>query len=245
MPNRLLPLWAAFSFLTRLAPSRMFSPAEMAASMKWAPVVGFVLGVLALIPYALGLAAGYPSIQALLYLGVMVWATRALHWDGLGDCLDAWGSDARGERFQAILKDSRCGSFAVLSIVLVALLQFSCLSALFNRPDGLWAALLAPVWGRAALLVLPCFTAPNAVSSLGRVMAPGCSSRVAGCWIGGLFLLLCAVLQERAAMIALLLTAAGLAFFYRLARREGGFNGDFLGASCMVGESAVLLSLLL
>lgn len=135
----------------------------MASSMFWAPVVGLVLGLIALLPPLAGLAPHVPELRALMWIAVMAWTTRALHWDGLADCMDAWGSGARGEQFQRILKDSRCGSFGVLALVLTLLLQELSLSRIFSGsfPSAWWPALLAPAWGRANMLLLPALLPPH------------------------------------------------------------------------------------
>ncbi len=239
-----LPVWAAFSFLTRLVPSRIFSERDMADSMRWAPLVGLVLGAAALIPLCAGIAPDTPMLRALIWIAVMAWATRALHWDGLADCMDAWGSGARGEQFQAILKDSRCGSFGVLAMILTLALQAAALAAIFSDafPGAWWPALLAPAWGRANMLLPPALLPPHPVSTLGRLMAPGCSLCLAAVWLAAL-IISCAVLAgPRPALITLALSLAVQLFLYRLARRENGFNGDFLGACCMLCESALLVS---
>lgn len=240
----LLPMWAAFSFLTRLVPPRLFSERDMAASMAWVPLVGFVLGALSLAPALAGIAPSSPALRALVWISVMAWATRALHWDGLADCMDAWGSGARGEKFQAILKDSRCGSFGVLAIVLALAFQAAALTALFAGPlpDACRIALLAPAWGRAGMLFLPALLPPHPVSTLGRLMAPGCTLRLACSWLAALFLICTTFAGMRVIMVALALSLAAQIFLYRLARREHGFNGDFLGASCILCETALLIS---
>lgn len=243
----LLPLWAAFSFLTRLAPPRLFSERDMAASMAWAPLVGFALGALSLAPVLAGIAPSSPALRALVWISLMVWATRALHWDGLADCIDAWGSGARGETFQTILKDSRCGSFGVLAIVLALAFQAAALTELFAGPlpYACRIALLAPAWGRAGMLFLPALLPPHPVSRLGRLMAPGCTPRLACVWLAALTIVCMIFAGMRVTMTALALSLAAQVFLYRLARREHGFNGDFLGASCICCESALLLSPLL
>lgn len=240
-------LWAAFSFLTRLAPARIFTNAELAASARWFPVTGVVLGLLACLPAAPVLAPDHPALRALAYVGVMFWATRGLHWDGVADCLDAWGSGARGEKFQSILKDSRVGTFGVLGIVLVLLVQVISLTALLETSGSrVWIVLvLAPVMGRAAMLILPAWLPPHPVSCLGRLVAPGCSPRLALAW-GIPLLALFALTQGPRAFVAVgLLQGALLTGLYRLAKREGGFNGDFLGCACLLAESAALLAPLL
>ncbi len=247
MLMNLLPLWAAFSFLTRLVPSRLFSERDMAASMAWAPFVGFTLGVLSLAPVFAGIAPSSPALRALIWISVMAWATRALHWDGLADCMDAWGSGARGEKFQTILKDSRCGSFGVLAIVLTLAFQVTALAHLFAGPlpDACQIALLAPAWGRTNMLFLPALLPPSSVSTLGRIMAPGCTLRLACAWLAALLIICTIFTGMRVTMTALALSLTAQFFLYRLARRENGFNGDFLGASCIFCESALLISPLL
>lgn len=240
-------LWAAFSFLTRLAPARLFTDAELAAAARWFPVTGAVLGLLASLPAAVGLAPAHPAIQALAYLLVMFWATRGLHWDGVADCLDAWGSGARGESFQAILKDSRVGTFGVLGIVLVLLIQLLSLTALLEYRDSrVWTLLiLAPMLGRTAMLTLPAWLPPHSVSTLGRLVAPGCSPRLALLWGIPLLALFALTQGPRALAFGILLLGLPLAGLYRLAKREGGFNGDFLGCACLLAESAAWLAPLL
>ena len=243
----LLPLWAAFSFLTRLAPPRHFSERDMAASMAWAPFVGLALGALSLAPVLVGIAASSPALRALIWISVMAWATRALHWDGLADCMDAWGSGAHGENFQAILKDSRCGSFGVLALLLALAVQAAALTELFAGPlpSACRIALIAPAWGRTGMLFLPALLPPHPVSTLGRLMAPACTLRLACAWLAALLSICTIFAGMRVTMAALTLSLGAQVFLYRLARRENGFNGDFLGASCILCESALLISPLL
>ncbi len=245
MPQRfLIPLWAACSFLTRLAPGRPFTDAEMAAAPPFFPLAGLGLGLgLCLVP-ALGLAGGLPALQAVLGLLWLFWATRGLHWDGLADCADAWGSGKRGDAFWAALKDSRVGAFGVMGIALVFALQLVCLATLFSRaqPAPYAALLLAPACGRAAMLIPPVFAPPHPGSSLGRLVRP--FPRTAALWLAGLALAYAACLGPRAALLCCGLTALALVPLIRMARREGGFNGDVLGCACLLAESAAWLAAL-
>ena len=63
-------LWASFSFLTRLAPARIFTSAELAASARWFPVTGLALGLLTCLPLRLGVSTEHVVFQALLYVGL-------------------------------------------------------------------------------------------------------------------------------------------------------------------------------
>lgn len=257
------PLWAAFSFLTRLTPARAFSRAEMAASPRWFPVVGLALGALATTPVALVLAVSsrlstggsttpaHPALLALLYASFLFWATRGLHWDGLADCLDAWGSGRRGKAFQTILKDSRIGAFGVMGIVLTLAAMLIGLTDLIvgagageNAIRVMTALLLTPALGRTAMLILPALLPPHPVSTLGRLVAPGCTPAIAVCWCAPLLALWARLQGLPALALLLLLAGVCLTALYRLARRENGFNGDFLGCACLLTETAAILSAL-
>ena len=58
------------------------------------------------------------ALAAWLWMALEAWSTRGLHWDGLADLGDASGSGAQGERFWAILRDSRLGAFGALHLLL-------------------------------------------------------------------------------------------------------------------------------
>lgn len=246
--SRFHPLWAAFSFLTRLAPAHTFSNEVMAASPRWFPLVGLVLGLLTAMPLLLAgglpwISTSYASMLAWLYVALMFWATRGLHWDGLCDCFDAWGSGARGEKFQAILKDSRLGAFGALGAMLAILAQWSALESMFRSASATIifpAMILAPALGRTAMLALAASLPPHPVSTLGRMVAPGCSIPLAVLWWGVLTLMWILFFGLISAVVLSLFCAFCLCPIYRLAKRECGFNGDFLGCSCLITESACL-----
>jgi adenosylcobinamide-GDP ribazoletransferase len=238
---------AACSFLTRLTPGGMVSESVLAASPRFFPLVGLGLGGLACLPPALGLARNCPAAQALFYLFFLFWATRGLHWDGLADCLDAWGSGARGERFQAILRDSRIGPFGVMGLLFVFASQFVCLDELLCRhsPQTWLTLILVPALGRNAMLALPVFLPPHAASTLGKLMAPGFSLPLALGWLAPLWAAFAAVQGLRAALVGLLLALLLAGSMTLLARREGGYNGDFLGCAGLLCESSFLAAPLL
>ena len=95
------------------------------------------------------------------------------------------------------------------------------------------------------MLFLPALLPPHPVSTLGRLMAPGCTLRLACAWLAALLIISTIFAGMRVTIAALALSLVAQVFLYRLARRESGFNGDFLGASCIVCESALLISPLL
>lgn len=155
-------LIVAIQFLTRLpTPQVAVSSEEFAASMRWFPAVGLIVGALVAGAGWAG-AAIDPWTGALFALVVWVAVTGALHLDGLGDIADASGAAHKDrEQMIAVLGDPHIGSFAVVAIALQLLAKLVLLHALFDA-RAIFAIALVPfaarigplVWSRA----LPDFT---------------------------------------------------------------------------------------
>lgn len=232
----LYSLMAAMSFLTRLpvpGVSRVDLAAVLPVSMRWFPVVGLLLGVV-----AAGVSSlVHSSLWGFVYVLVLLWLTRGLHWDGFADLCDAVGSGTTGERFGTILKDSRLGAFGGMGLVagmggLTILAQ--------NAP--LLALVLAPMAGRALVMPLMVLNDSRPESTLCRLMQPG-ASIFWGCVHTVLVtgLLLAAFGITRTAILVGLL--GGIVWWLTaLARRTGGINGDYHGMAIILGEMAVLFA---
>ncbi len=237
----------ALGFLTCLAPARAASLEAMRRSCVWYPVAGLALGLLLGLPFLYFAPAN---------LGVMLWAvawvaalarlTRALHYDGLADVLDALGSGKTGEGFRAVLKDSRNGAFGVLGLILVVLGQCAAVAFLGLSPDRQGALIFAPVFGRCAPIALTLLAPAHPRAGLGTIIcgAPkGPSLFVA--LVCALFVpFICLPARDVPALLAAStsLLALALIFLARVARRENGLSGDFFGCAIIAGECAVLFS---
>ncbi|KAF5081482.1 Adenosylcobinamide-GDP ribazoletransferase [anaerobic digester metagenome] len=233
--------------MTRLVPPRPCCTADsLSAAMPFFAPVGLVLGALCTAAAFLCLwlfdapdtgFAGRCLVAALAAWAWMlceIWATRGLHWDGLSDLGDATSSGASGERFWAVLRDSRLGAFGALHL----LVAFSglWLALTWQLANGQWIApLLAPAWGRAACIWLAAYTVPHDERSLGGLACAGSSPQLARWQV---------VLATGMLVLVLLL---GNCPFWRLpllafgqfllihslidtTREHGGVSGDFLGA---------------
>lgn len=142
---------ATLGFLSRLAPARVLSEADIRRSMFHLPLCGLVIGLCACAPVLAGLFAGMPLAQAWLIVMLSAWMTRGLHLDGLADVMDGAGQHLNPERFWVIIKDSRSGTFGVAALVLALLGQTVLFAEILRaRPD--WGAFALPwifVFGRA------------------------------------------------------------------------------------------------
>ncbi|MYL83959.1 adenosylcobinamide-GDP ribazoletransferase [Desulfovibrio aerotolerans] len=228
---------AALGFLTRLGP--VATDPDMAGCVPLFPVVGATLGLVLTVPLALGLFGGHPLAGAFVYAVANLALTRGLHLDGFADVADAWGSLARGERFFTIMKDSRIGAFGGMALV-VAIAGQACFGAELLSSGQVWLLAAAPVAGRAAAVALMRACADIPRPGLGSLCLPGAT------WPNTLFAvglgLVCLLAAGglRAAVWGTVLGGLTLWRLARLARQNGGVNGDFLGAAIVGCELTTL-----
>ncbi len=146
----------ALSWLTVL-PVRAGAPdaRTAAAALRWAPLVGGLVGA-ATGAVAVGLVAlGVPTaVAGLLAVGFAGLATRGMHLDGLADTADGLGCYGPPERALAVMRDGGAGPFAVVTLLVVV---------------GAQAAALATLAAPASIVAGPAATAAAA----GGIPAPG------------------------------------------------------------------------
>ena len=218
--------------------------------LRWAPLVGLVLGGLTAGVAVLGARWISPLVGAVLAVAVLALLTRGLHLDGLADTADGLGPLRDRERALQVMHQGDVGPFGVATLVLTLLLQVACIAALLPADGGwlpLWAAVLV---GRLAMVRtgLP-GVAVAAGSSLGRAVA----GTVPGAWWAGAVLVSAALVTGGALLVgdpagAARLLAAAVAgllaaevLHRRAAARLGGTTGDVMGA---MGEVATTVHLL-
>ena len=121
---------------------------DLAKSMVYFPVIGFLIGVL--LVYAdkvFELIALPQTIATFLVVILSVLITRALHVDGLADTLDGLMGGRDHQSRLAIMKDSRIGTAGVVGILCSLFMKYLCLNNLFAI-DRVGALLIAPMLGR-------------------------------------------------------------------------------------------------
>ena len=172
--------------------------------------------------------------------------TGGIHMDGLMDTADALASNGSRQKKLEILKDSRCGAFAVMACAGYLLLSFA-----------LWAECREDL-----LFILPAFPASRALSALAAVnLRPAREEGMLRSFTdeGGrkavtaaslLWLALCLLLWSALAAVAAspavliapaLVLAAALPVYRHLAYRDfGGVTGDLAGAFLQLTELALL-----
>jgi adenosylcobinamide-GDP ribazoletransferase len=231
-------LVVAIQFLTRLPTPRLaVSGDEFAASMRWFPAVGLIVGAIV----AAGGWAGAridPWTGALSALVLWVTVTGALHLDGLGDIADARGAAHRDrERMIAAMSDPHAGSFAVVTIALQLVAKLVLLHALIE--NGAFAAIaLVPFAARIGPLGWSRWL-PDLHSGLGSHFRG--VIRPVDLAIPAVFLAVASFWSPSLLATPFILLGWG----WWLRRKIGGISGDGHGAGIEVTESLLLLAALI
>jgi adenosylcobinamide-GDP ribazoletransferase len=235
----------ALAFLTRLRVRQdwPWQNADLAASVAMFPVVGLLVGLLGALAYAAAMTLGLPPLPAaVLAIAVLVWATGAMHEDGLADFADGLAGATSAQRLE-IMRDPRVGSFGVIALVLALLARTGALAALAGPAEVAAALVAAAAWSRAllppALLALPRARIDGLAAQAGRPH-PARAAAAAAIAILVALVLLPPLVAAIAAMVAAL---AGVMLAMLAFRRLGGITGDVLGAIQQIGEITFLLTL--
>lgn len=242
MKETLGELRHALLFLTILPLTASAGSAQqLGRSMAYFPLIGLGLGLLLAGADYLLLIFFPPAVGALLVLLLLIYATGALHLDGVADTADGmYGIRDRATRLR-IMKDSRVGAMGVVALLCLLLLKVVTLTAI--PPEVRWQVLIAlPVVGRWMMVALAVL-APYARSEggTGSVFVEATGRREL--WIATL--ILAPVLLGFFRLWGLTLLAALCLAVFLLERyfraRLGGVTGDILGAVCEWSEAVFLL----
>lgn len=218
-------------FLAIPCPKKIWSETARRKMLACLPFVGIVVGAVwalcawlaGYLPRALGAALGAAAPWLV---------TGFLHLDGFMDVCDGILSRRDLETRRRILKDSHCGAFAVICMVLLALAQWS---VFLQETNPAWLPLLLiPAATRACAGLAVMHLRPMGTSQY-AAMRRGGADLTAALWI---FLALAVGLPIWLAGSFAPLAAAvgyGLAAWYGF-RQLDGMSGDISGFALTVGE---------
>jgi len=205
------------------------------------PVVGAIIGGLWYLLSRLSVLLLPEMLSAALIAALPFLLTGFMHLDGFMDTSDAVLSWRPLEKRIEILKDVHCGSFAAVSLVLLAVFMLA--AACDARESELRALMLIPVVSRC--LSAFCVTAlkPIGHSEYASMKRSGGTPAAALAILLIAFLTGCLWLGM-AAFTPLLATAAGYACAMAFAYRTmDGVSGDLAGYSLCIGELCGLAAL--
>ncbi|MDH5772398.1 MAG: adenosylcobinamide-GDP ribazoletransferase [Rhodospirillaceae bacterium] len=247
-------LYTVWIFFTRLPWPGDFWPGGAAGKIKPSiklssaarafPFAGIVIGAIGAFVLFVSARAGlHPLASSILGLGAGMLASGAIHEDGLADVFDGFGGGANKTQKLEIMKDSRIGTYGMLSLVIITGLKASLLAGLPGPGLAAGALFVANVLPRAGLPLMMVALKPAKKSGLGHgAGVPKKEDAIISIIIGVLVSVL--VLGLSVGISASVTAGLGLALMGYVAKRQiGGLSGDVLGGAEQIGESFVLLAL--
>lgn len=237
-------LLCAMGFFTRIPlPAWVgYEPDDLDHAAPYFPLIGLLIGALAVGAWWLASGLWPPRVALLLSLIVTVLITGAFHEDGLADSLDGFGGGYTREAVLRIMHDSRIGSFGAIALILALLLKLELLACipLPWLPAALLAGHASSRWGAVSLLASLDYVRPEGKSKpLATRLGP--SGLLLATLFGLAPLLMLPIHTALLALAAVILMRQLLANYYR--QRLGGYTGDALGMAQQLCELTVYLVL--
>ena len=224
----------AFAMFSALpVPQPVWNEKNMRYAMCAFPLVGFAC---AGFWWVWSAACWYFSVPYLLQGAglclIPVLVTGGIHLDGYADTCDALASNAGPAKKQEILKDPRCGAFAVIRLCTYFVAYLALCEALEPSPQALWCMGWAFVLERALSGLSICRFPLAKQTGLAHAFSTAADRSKAGYVLVGIAFLAAAGLLMGGAAGAVML-AAGLLVFrrYRIVadKQFGGLSGDLAG----------------
>lgn len=243
----------ALQFLTRIFIVRqsVWTEQSFGESVKFFPAVGAVLGICcAMIVGVLNFlsAESLPLLVGAVGFSAMILLTGGIHCDGLMDSADGLFSGREREKILDIMKDSRAGSFGVVAMILVAVLNVTALAELAKSTADLCAAIFsAPIIGRLMMVVTIGKFPYARPTGMGKAFAQFTTRRTVlfAAVESVIFLALLNFVDVKFFVTATVATLFAALVTWRFAtfatEKIGGVTGDIYGAVSTLSETCTLI----
>ncbi|MBC9785791.1 adenosylcobinamide-GDP ribazoletransferase [Heliobacterium chlorum] len=137
----------ALSFFTRLPTGDVSNgnDEDFGRSFIYLPFVGLTIGIVISLLTPLLQFLFPPAVFVPLLLAMQIYITGGIHMDGFMDTFDGVFSARKPERVLEIMRDSRVGAHAVLSVIVLLLTKAGALYSLYQPAASLQGATLETV----------------------------------------------------------------------------------------------------
>lgn len=238
--------WGMFTSIP--CPLKIWDEEARGEMLACFPLSGLVIGILwALLVF---FTRGVPTVLRAFLTAAVPWVlTGFMHLDGFMDVCDAVLSRRDLETRQKILKDSRVGAFAVISVILLIAGTVSVCVDIFQGAGGEFTELCKII----PFVLIPVSSRAMASIAVMRFRPMGTSQYSGKTYRKGLLILpslclLAAVLipaQPCGVNYSPIVTAGVYLLCTLYAKHDlGGMNGDISGFALTIAETAGLLTLL-
>ncbi|SFT83014.1 cobalamin-5'-phosphate synthase [Selenomonas sp. GACV-9] len=232
----------ALQFLTRIHVKNQpdLTIEDFGRSTKFFPLVGAILGLIYLLAtWCLIAVFGWANFVTTILVLLPVLVTGGLLLDGYMDTADGVFSARDRERKLEIMKDSRVGSFGVIALVALMMVNWTVLRDI-KLVLIMTALFIMPIIGRMAMVMVIAFFPYARKEGMGKAFADMADKETVA--IAGITTILFVVPWGQAAIAALV---AGLGFAWLLGAwltsKLGGLTGDTYGAIETLTETMVLV----
>lgn len=245
----------ALQFLTRIfvVKQSVWTEKSFGESVKYFPAVGAIIGIICAGVVGAINFLNLPLLTGAVGFASLIILTGGIHCDGLMDSVDGLFSGREREKILEIMKDSRAGSFGVVSMILVAAIEICTLAELAKLSTWWLCAAIysAPIIARQ-IMVLIIVSFPYArPEGMGKAFAQFTTQRTLTFSGIGMFLLLLplnliSVMFFFSAGISSVVTRIVSVRFANFAMKKiDGVTGDIYGAVTTLSEMFVLITFLL
>ncbi|MBE6054816.1 MAG: adenosylcobinamide-GDP ribazoletransferase [Clostridium sartagoforme] len=237
----------ALSMFTILPmPYKVWRDESVRHMMKLYPIVGLIIGI---INYAVFILARHFNLSTILIAAITMVTpfiiTGMLHLDGFMDVSDALLSRRDMKEKVRILKDPNTGAFAVISLCILFIIDFSAIYTLVQNKTNVMGIIIVPIVSRSLMGLMLLKKEAMKESSLGAYLKKG-TGKV------DIFILYIILVISSLAFILL-----GLKFIYvpismiiiailsvnKSIKELGGMSGDSAGYGLVLSEVVGILIL--
>lgn len=215
--------------------------------MKFYPVIGLIVGFIWYGVYRLLFLIQAPTIiiTALTMITPFL-VTGMLHLDGYMDVCDALLSRRDREEKLRILKDPNTGAFAVISLAMLFIVNFSALYTVLDYNNYIVSLVIIPIISRSFMGYLLLEKEPLPQSSLGTFFRKGTGKIDKSILLIFLLLaalMLIAIMGLKGLIVSVSMVVISLLFVNNSCKELGGMSGDTAGFGLVIAEIVGLLVL--
>lgn len=209
---------------------------DLIKGIYYFPVIGLIIG---LFLYLISMFSKYldrPIVSVFIWVGYL-WITGGLHIDGLSDTVDGIFSNRDRQKTLEIMKDSRIGTFGVLAIIIIIMLNVILVNYIdFN------ILILVPIAGRCCAII-SCSMSEYARKGMGMGKAFVENSDRKKRIVAIIFMILSAIIIHVQWVFSMVLCIVFTIYITNYIRKRiGGMTGDTIGFVIEVTQTFFILS---
>ncbi|WP_315067665.1 adenosylcobinamide-GDP ribazoletransferase [uncultured Clostridium sp.] len=215
--------------------------------MKFYPIIGVIVGgIWSVVYYLINILKVSLVLKSAIIMIVPFVITGMLHLDGFMDVCDAILSRRDKEEKLRILKDSKIGAFAVISLLILFFLQFGGIYSIVEKNIHFYILILIPIISRSTTAYFLLSRTTIKESTLGTYFKKGTNITDRIIMVIALLVMLVAAFAflKYEGIILELLIILGVTWAVEKCKKEfGGISGDVAGFALVIGEVVGILTL--